>query len=179
MAGMKWIAKKQKNTTKLGIIPLFTMLFLCFSAQLFALPINSKAPNFILANLEGKSVSLRDFQGEMIILKLGTTWCPGCRDQSKELQKIDTAIKEAGITLIDVFLDDPVEEVKAYQRAHAMLSPVVTLIGDKRLIRDYSVYAIPRLLILSAEQQVLLDSTGMTAPQIKAEILRNKKKSVQ
>lgn len=170
---MKLHTETQRIVSKWLVILLVFIFSTCFTSPLFALAINSTAPNFSLVNLEGKSISLSDYQGTMVILKLGTTWCPGCRDQSKELQKIDGEIKAAGITLIEVFLDDPVDEVRAYQREHVMKSPVVTLLGDRRLIRDYGVYAIPRLIILTAERKVLSDSTGMTAQQIKAQILQN------
>lgn len=167
----------QIGTQNIGLLCRFFTLSLlfsfCFISPLFALPVNSIAPGFTLATLEGKPVSLKDYQGKVVILKLGTTWCPGCRDQDKELQKIDAFIKEAGIILIEVFLDDPVDEVKHYQQDYVMKSPVVTLLGNERLMRDYAVFAIPRLIILSPEQKVLSDSTGMKAQQIKARILQN------
>lgn len=176
---MKLRTERRKIGRKWCIILLPFVFSLCFTAPLFALAINSTAPNFTLATLDGKRVSLSDYQGKMVILKLGTTWCPGCRDQGKELQELDGFIKDAGITVIEVFLDDPVDEVRDYQREHAMKSPVVILLGDGRLLRDYGVYAIPRLIILSAEQKVLSDSTGMTARQIKAQILQHGKKTLR
>ena len=168
--------KLRTETGKLGrkcsFILLFLFFSLCFTSPLFALPLNASAPNFTLATLDGKKISLSDFQGKIVILKLGTTWCPGCRDQDRELQKIDAFITEAGIVLIQVFLDDPADAIKAHQREYPMQSPVVTLLGDERLMRDYSVYAIPRLIILSGEQKILSDTTGMTAQKIKARILQ-------
>jgi thiol-disulfide isomerase/thioredoxin len=168
---MKLPIETGRISRKSYLVPLFFIFSLCFTLPLFALPINAPAPKFILENLDGKRISLSDYQGKMILLKLGTTWCPGCRDQDKELQKIDDLIKETGITLIQVFLDDPVEEVRGYQREYPMKSPVVTLLGNERLLRDYAVHAIPRLIILSAEQKVLSDTTGMQAEKIKARIL--------
>jgi peroxiredoxin len=158
--------------SKCYLILLFLLFTLCFTSPLFALPMNAPAPDFNLVDLDGKKISLSDYQGKLVILKLGTTWCPGCRDQDRELQKIDVFIQEAGITLIQVFLDDPADEIRAYQREYPMKSPVVTLLGDEKLKLNYAVYAIPRLIILSAEQKVLSDATGMTAPQIKARILQ-------
>lgn len=163
------------NGMKWHIISLVVTFIFCFTTPLFALATNSTAPNFTLANLAGVRVSLRDYQGKMVILKLGTTWCPGCRDQSRELQKIDGFIKEAGIIVIEVFLDDPMDDVKSYQEQHVMRSTVVTLLGDEKLIRDYRVHGIPRLIILSAQQKILTDSNGMMAPQIKAQILLSNK----
>lgn len=169
---MKLRTKTREITAKCYFVTLFVFINICFTSPLFALAINSTAPGFTLSTLDGKRVALSDYRGKMVILKLGTTWCPGCRDQDKELQKLDGFLKEAGVPLIEVFLDDPADEIKAYQREYPMTSPVVTLLGDERLLRDYAVYAIPRLILLSAEQKVMSDSTGMTATQIKARILQ-------
>ena len=168
--------KLSTETGRIGSQRYFLLLLflfsLCFTSPLFALPLNATAPNFTVTTLDGKKSSLGDFQGKMVILKIGTTWCPGCRDQDQELQKIDAFIAETGITLIQVFLDDPVDAIRAYQRQYVMQSPVVTLRGDERLMRDYGVIAIPRLIILSTEQKVLSDETGMKAQKIKARILQ-------
>lgn len=169
---MKLRSDTGRIASKCCLLPLFLLLSLCFTTPLFALPLNAPAPPFTLATLDGQKISLGDYRGKMVILKLGTTWCPGCRDQDKELQKIDDFLKAAGVILIQVFLDDPAEAVMVYQREYVMKSPVVTLLGDERLLRDYGVYAIPRLIILTAEQKVLSDSTGMTGEKIKAQILQ-------
>lgn len=169
---MKLRTETGRIGSKCSFLALFFLFSLCFTAPLLALPTNAPAPNFTLATLDGKKVSLSDYRGKVVILKLGTTWCPGCRDQDKELQKIDAFINEAGVTLIQVFLDDPVAAIKEYQREYPMQSPVVTLLGDDKLKLNYAVYAIPRLLILSADQKILSDETGMTAQKIKARILQ-------
>lgn len=160
---------------KWQLISLLATFIFCFTTPLFALATNSVAPNFTLANLEGEKVSLSDYRGKMVILKLGTTWCPGCRDQSRELQKIDGFMEDAGIIVIEVFLDEPIKAVKTYQQQHIMRSTVVTLLGDERIKRDYGIHAIPRLIILSAQQKILTDSNGMMAPQIKVQILQSNK----
>lgn len=148
------------------------LISLCLTVTAHALAINAPAPAFTLSNLDGKQVSLSDFKGKVVILKLGTTWCPGCRDQTRELQKLDTFIRDKGIILIDIFLDDPENTIRAYQKDYPMETKVVTLLGDQKVTRSYGVYAIPRLLILSPEQLIISDTTGMTARQIKARILQ-------
>lgn len=144
----------------------------CFIFSLFALPLNTGAPGFSLPKPDGQKVSLSDFQGKKVVLMLGTTWCPGCRDQSRELKKLDPFFTETGIAVFKVFLDDPVDEVKDYERQYPMKSQVVVLLGNQKMIRDYNVYAIPRLIILSSEHKVLSDTGGMNADQIKAQILQ-------
>ena len=169
---MKFNTEMPKIGIKISLALLLLVFSLCFTAPLFALPINAPAPDFTLATLDGKNVSLSDYKGKVIILKIGTTWCPGCRDQDRELQKIDAFIQEAGVTLLQVFADDPVDAIKAYQRQFPMKSPMVTLLGNEKMMREYAVYAIPRLIILSPELKVLSDATGMSGEKIKARILQ-------
>lgn len=169
---MKIRTKMRRIGTKFSFTLLFLFFSLCFTSPLLALPINSTAPNFTLETIDGKKVSLSDYKGKTVILKLGTTWCPGCRDQDRELQKIDAFISEQKIALIQVFLDDPDDTIKAYQREFPMKSPVVTLLGDEKVMRDYAVYAIPRVIILSPDQKVLSDTTGISGEKIKARIVQ-------
>lgn len=169
---MKLRTEMRRVGTKACFTLLFLFLSLCFTAPLLALPLNASAPDFTLETIDGKKVSLSDYKGKTVILKLGTTWCPGCRDQDKELQKIDAFISDQKIALIQVFLDDPVKEIQSYQREFPMKSPVVTLLGEGQMMRDYGVYAIPRLIILSPDQKVLSDTTGTTGQKIKARILQ-------
>lgn len=174
---MKVFFEKRINGVKWSFLPILAVFILYFSTPLWALAIAATAPNFTLENLDGQKVSLRDYQGKIVILKLGTTWCPGCRDQDKELRKIDALITAAGITLIQVFLDDPVAAIKRYQQGFPMQSPVVTVVGDEQLKRNYGVYAIPRLLILSPEQKIIRDATGMRAEEIEDVIRQYDKKT--
>lgn len=176
---MKLLSETLMISTKQRIAALFMFFSLCFTTTVLALEINAPAPGFTLPDLTGKQVSLADFRGKVVILKLGTTWCPGCRDQSRELQALDGFLKEQRIVLIDVFLDDPASAVQAYQQEHPMKTAVVTLLGGQPLIRSYGVFAIPRLLILSPEQLVMSDSAGMTARQIKARILQFQRSGTQ
>ncbi len=45
-----------------------------------------RAPDFELADLNGKSVRLGDLRGRPILLNFWATWCPPCRKEKPELQ---------------------------------------------------------------------------------------------
>src|SRR3989338_4165724 len=52
------------------------------------LEVGNKAPNFVLATLEGKKLSLWEFAGKKaVILNFWATWCPPCKKEMPLLQR--------------------------------------------------------------------------------------------
>ncbi len=46
------------------------------------------APNFKSTTPEGKTLSLSDFKGQLILLDFWGSWCPPCRQESPDLVKL-------------------------------------------------------------------------------------------
>ena len=63
------------------------------------------APNFKLKNLNGKTVSLKDFRGKFILLNFMATWCMWCRKEMPHLQKLHDRFKDKDFVIIAVFSD--------------------------------------------------------------------------
>lgn len=166
---------KTTPVARTAVTRIFLLLLLALlTAPLgaWALGSGATAPPFTLSTPDGSKVSLADFKGRVVVLKIGTTWCPGCRDQSQELLKADDFLQQQGVVLIDVFVDDPAKTVKEYQKEHPMKTPVTVLLGNDRFIRDYGVYLIPRLLIVGPDQKIVTDSGGLTANELKARLMQ-------
>lgn len=54
----------------------------------------SKAVDFTLEDIGGNKVSLKDYEGEnVVLLVFSTTWCPSCNSEIPELKKTSRAIQ--------------------------------------------------------------------------------------
>jgi thiol-disulfide isomerase/thioredoxin len=50
--------------------------------------VGKSAPNFELTDLDGNSVELSDYRGEKIFLNFWASWCPPCRAEMPDVQKL-------------------------------------------------------------------------------------------
>jgi len=137
---------------------LLVLLLLLLPVLAGAIEVGKPAPGFTLQTLDGKSVSLADFKGKVVILKLATTWCPSCGQLSGELAVIGDFLKEQEVVLVEVFLQDSPEMVARYFEGKSFPMVHQALLDDMQVYRAYSVYLIPRLLVVDREQKVRYDN---------------------
>jgi len=137
---------------------ILTVLFFA-PLQTWAVEVGKPAPGFTAKTVDGKSVSLADFKGKVVVLKLATTWCPSCKVLSKELASLGDFFKERDVAVLEVFVQDTPEMVTRYfDGQHFPMTHQSLLDDDMQVYRGYGVYLIPRLLIIDREQTVRYDN---------------------
>ncbi len=67
--------------------------------------INHPAPNFTLADVNGKMVSLSDFKGKVVLLDFWASWCPPCRAANPKQVKLYNELKDKGFVILGVSVD--------------------------------------------------------------------------
>lgn len=63
------------------------------------------APNFTLKNLEGKTVSLKDYRGQFVLMSFMATWCYWCRKEMPHIQKLYDLFRDKDFVILTVFTD--------------------------------------------------------------------------
>jgi cytochrome c biogenesis protein CcmG/thiol:disulfide interchange protein DsbE len=107
-----------------------TSLVLAFIAGLLALFIRAdyrqgeasvrgrRAKDFPFT-IDGRSQTLADFRGKVVVLNFWATWCPPCVDETPSLIQLQKRIAPLGGTILGVSLDDDqnayAEFLKTYQ----------------------------------------------------------------
>lgn len=106
---------------------LFAMLctLAAFSAHGASKPQVEKAPNFELKTLEGKTVSLEELKGQVVMINFWASWCGPCRQEMPALSEIYNDYHKAGFTLLGVNLDEDVGEAKKYLAKTPVSFPIL------------------------------------------------------
>jgi len=153
------------------VLPLLTLLsLLLLLGNAVALEVGADAPDFQLPTLDGKQVRLSDYKGGLIVLKLATTWCPTCKQQSQEIQSAGKFLSENNVTVVEVFLQDSEKMVTEYLQGEKFSMPHVALLDDGQALKAYNVYLIPRLLLIDKEFKVRRDGSLMSDREMIVEI---------
>jgi peroxiredoxin len=87
-----------KTYLKLFIVALFLTGTAAAKGNTLKMPadsmLNDKAPNFILKDINGKTVSLADYKGKVLILDFWATWCVPCRNSFPAVQQVVNKYKD-------------------------------------------------------------------------------------
>ena len=75
----------------------------------------SAAPAFEAVRLSGDSVSLADFEGEVVLLNVWATWCVPCRQEAPELQALHETYADSGLHVVGVTVDNRGVEDQIHQ----------------------------------------------------------------
>ena len=131
-----------------------------FSSSVFAIEAGEPAPEFSLPSITGEQVRLSDFEGQLVLLKLATTWCATCQELSGEINRAGKVLAENNVALLEVFVKDSVAAVEKYVAGAGYQMTFHALLDDGQVLEGYNVYLIPRLLLVDADQVVRFDSAG-------------------
>ena len=75
---------------------------------------NILAKDFELFDLNGNAIKLSDYKGKLILLDFWSTWCPPCRIEAPELQKVYKEMKHHNIEFIGIAVWDEEEKIRDF-----------------------------------------------------------------
>jgi peroxiredoxin len=98
-----------------------------FMAAMKRLEEEDKARNsvsFTLLDLNGKSWTLKDLKGKVVMLNFWATWCPPCRKEMPDLEALYKRFESEGFLVLGVSDDDP-DKVREFVQQQGITYPVL------------------------------------------------------
>jgi len=72
------------------------------------------APDFSLTGFDGRTVTLSEMRGQVVIVNFWASWCTPCRDEAAYLENTWRKYKDQGVIFIGVDYVDTEKEALAY-----------------------------------------------------------------
>ena len=78
-------------------------------------PVNSgMAPDFTLTSFDGRTLTLSELRGQVVIINFWASWCPPCREEAAYLEQTWRKYEGKGVIFIGVDWVDTEKEALAY-----------------------------------------------------------------
>lgn len=111
--------------------------------KVIAAETGSKAPDCTLASIgDGKSYNLQQFQGKVLYIDFWASWCPPCLKSFPFLNELEQDLKDQGLQVIAINLDESSEDAKAFL-AKTPAQFIVAADSHEQCARNFDVQAMP------------------------------------
>ena len=116
--------------------------------------------NFTLTDLQGKSWTLKDLKGKVVLVNFWATWCPPCRKEMPDLEALYNRYKDQGFVILALSEDEETNKVAPFIAEHKISYPILLDPGQK-VNNLFQVEGIPKSFVYDREGKLVAQSIDM------------------
>lgn len=134
--------------------PAFSLLLLLACGLTSAAPSHTQAQ---FEDVDGRSVSLADYRGQVVVLNIWAIWCGPCIGEIPELVELQGRIEPDGATVIGLAVDSgSADQVLGFWRRRLDLEPgyPLWLSSMERAEEHFQATTVPLTLLIDREGNV-------------------------
>ncbi|MBT3664933.1 TlpA family protein disulfide reductase [bacterium] len=98
-----------------------------------------KAPDFLLADLDGNVMSFSAYEGQVVLLTFWGTWCGPCRQEIPDFIKLYDEFNNEGLEIVGIAIQSGgTESIKKFSDYYKINYPVLTDIEGNESYKAFS-----------------------------------------
>ena len=117
------------------------------------------APELNVTDMQGNRVSIADLKGKTILLDFWSTWCPPCRDDAPDLEKLHRKYGDRDLAIVGISVGEARRPVEAFLRGRTHDFPNILAI-EHDLPRPYQVEVLPTYIVIDRNGNVSAATEG-------------------
>jgi len=126
-----------------------------------------EAPEFTLAADSGRTVSVPNFGGKLLVLNFWASWCPPCVQETPSLSRFATDYAGKGVVVMAVSVD---KDEKAYRTFLEKFHPAFLTTRDFKVHEDYGTFMYPETYLIDSRGKVvrkIAEAADWNDPQLR------------
>lgn len=133
-----------------------------FKAAMTKLEVDDAAranADFTLTDLHGKTWTLHDLRGKVVLVNFWATWCPPCRKEMPDLDALYQKFKNQGLVVLAIS-DEETNKVTPFLTERPVTYPI--LLDPGRKVNDlFHIDGIPKSFVYDREGKLVAQSVDM------------------
>jgi peroxiredoxin len=119
----------------------------------------SDVPDLSGRTVDGGRLDIADYQGKVVVLNVWGSWCPPCRAEAKNFEKVHQDTKDRGVAFVGINTRDAsVDLAKAFEKDEGITYPSLYDPTGKLMLRfkkgTLNPQAIPSTLIIDRDGKI-------------------------
>jgi peroxiredoxin len=128
--------------------------------------VGMQAEDFRLTDLDGKSQSLSQYRGKIVLVNFWATWCKPCTTEMPAMQKIYDKLRDKGFVVLAVNELEDDAKVREHIKQYGHTFPVL-MDRDNKVANQFGVFGLP--------VSVFIDQEGRVQEYVKGGLLTEQK----
>jgi len=122
---------------------------------------DSKAPDFTVTTINGDTITLSDYEGNVVIIDFWDTWCPPCRRGIPDFIELYKEYKDKGFVMIGLAFGRQGEKaVTEFAEEYNINYPIA--IADPSLINSFGqIRSIPTAFLINQQGNIVNKYIGL------------------
>ncbi|MGZ3495991.1 MAG: TlpA family protein disulfide reductase [Vulcanimicrobiaceae bacterium] len=117
------------------------------------------APSFTIADVSGKPQALQAYRGHVVVMNLWASWCPPCRAEMPDLQRLYEAYKTRNVVVLGVNQGESPERARTFAQSLGIHFPIL-IDQQQQYGRVYAALGLPTTIVIDPQGTVVRGFDG-------------------
>jgi thiol-disulfide isomerase/thioredoxin len=109
--------------------------------------------DFTLRDLKGKTWTLSQLRGKIVVVNFWATWCPPCNIEMPELDWLSTRFESQGLVVLSITNEDRLK-VSQYTSSWKYHPPIL-IDQDGKVVKQFHIDGIPRTFVFDRHGKLI------------------------
>jgi peroxiredoxin/outer membrane lipoprotein-sorting protein len=125
--------------------------------------IGTAAPDFTLQDTSGNAVNLTELRGKVVIVDFWASWCPPCRAQMPELEKMHRELADQGLVTLGLDVGEDPQHVAQFAKQQGYTFTLL-LGAEPDITEKYFVDGYPTTFLIDRQGRIAFRTMGGETP---------------